>query len=88
MNLALTDILLAILAACAGAIAGWAHFASLERIATMITEGKFAAIGLQVARLVLLAVVLWVFAQGGALVLIAGAAGILAGRGFVMRRTD
>lgn len=81
-----TTIVLAILAALAGLGVGWLHFASLERIARRIAEGRLSAIGWQVARLVVLAGVLWLFAQGGAVVLLAGAAGILAGRSIVLKR--
>ena len=81
-----TTLILAVLAALAGAGIGWLHFSSLERVAEMIVAGRLSAIGLQLGRLVLLGGVLWLFAQGGALVLLAGAAGVLAGRAIVMRR--
>lgn len=79
-------LFLALLAALAGLGLGWAHFASLQHIARMITAGRISAVGLQVARFAVLAGALWLFAQGGAVVLLAGAAGILTGRAIVMRR--
>lgn len=81
-----TTIGLTLLAALAGTGAGWLHFSSLSRIAGMITEGKLSAVGWQVGRMILMAGLLWLFVQGGALVLLAGAAGVLAGRALVMRR--
>ncbi|MCB1395878.1 MAG: hypothetical protein H6898_14445 [Rhodobacter sp.] len=81
-----TTLGLAALAALAGLAAGWVHFASLAPIARMLTQGRMLAVALQVARLAVLGLVLWGFARGGALVLVAGAAGILAGRALVMRR--
>ncbi len=80
------SFLLALLAAFVGLGAGWLHFSSLARIADMLAEGKVAAVGLQLVRLGLLAVLLWLFAQGGVWVLIAGTAGVLAGRSVALRR--
>lgn len=80
------SVVLIFLAALVGFGAGWLHFASLERVARMITEGRLSAVGLQLGRLVLLALLLWLFAKAGAAVLIAGAAGILAARAMVLRR--
>ncbi|TPE53918.1 N-ATPase subunit AtpR [Amaricoccus solimangrovi] len=77
--------LLAPLAALTGYAAGWLHFASLRRVARMITEGRLAAVGLQIGRLALLGLLLWVFARAGAAVLLAGAAGILVARARVTR---
>lgn len=78
--------LLALLAALAGFAAGWLHFASLARIAEMIAEGRLTAILLQLARLVMLGLLLWLCAKGGAAVLLAGAAGVLVARAMVLRR--
>ena len=75
----------ALLAGLAGLGAGWLHFASLEWVANRIVEGRLSAIGLQLGRIVLLGGILFLFAQGGALVLIAGAAGILLGRAIVLK---
>ncbi len=77
--------ILAFLAGLAGLGAGWLHFASLEWVANRIVEGRLSAVGVQLGRLVLLGGVLFLFAQGGALVLLAGAAGILLGRFIVLR---
>ncbi|MCC0062918.1 MAG: hypothetical protein H6895_02370 [Defluviimonas sp.] len=79
-------LLLTLAATLAGLGTGWFHFASLARIAEMIVAGRIAAIWLQIARLVLIAALLWLCARGGALVLIAGAVGILAGRSVALRR--
>lgn len=79
-------IVFAFLAAFAGFGAGWLHFASLRHVSRMIVEGRMAGVGLQILRFTILAALFWLFVQGGALVLIAGAAGVLAGRVFVMRR--
>jgi hypothetical protein len=79
-------LVMAVLAAHAGFAAGWLHFASLERVAAMIVQGRLSAIGLQLARIALLGCLLWLFAKGGGLILVAGAAGIVAGRSLVLRR--
>ena len=62
--------ILALLAGLAGLGAGWLHFASLEWVANRIVEGRLSAVGVQLGRLVLLGSVLFLFAQGGALVLL------------------
>ncbi|KCZ86219.1 hypothetical protein HAD_11050 [Hyphomonas adhaerens MHS-3] len=80
-----SSLIFALLAGLAGLGAGWLHFASLEWVANRIVEGRLSAIGLQLGRIVLLGGILFLFAQGGALVLIAGAAGILLGRVIVLR---
>jgi hypothetical protein len=81
-----TTFVIAVLAALAGFAVGWLHFVSLERVAVMIVQGRLSAIGLQLARIALLGSLLWLFAKGGGLILIAGAAGIVAGRSLVLRR--
>ena len=78
-------LLLALLAGLAGTGAGWLHFASLEWVANRIVEGQLSAVGIQLGRLVLLGGILFLFAQGGALVLLTGAAGILLSRFIVLR---
>ncbi|MBB41416.1 ATP synthase subunit I [Hyphomonas adhaerens] len=80
-----SSLIFALLAGLAGLGAGWLHFASLEWVANRIVEGRLSAIGLQLGRIVLLGGILFLFAQGGALVLIAGAAGILLGRAIVLK---
>ena len=81
----LSDLIFALLAGLAGLGAGWLHFASLEWVANRIVEGRLSAVGIQLGRLALLGGILFLFAQGGALVLLAGAAGILLGRSIVLR---
>ncbi|MFT3803336.1 MAG: hypothetical protein QM766_19255 [Burkholderiaceae bacterium] len=80
-------VVLAVLAALAGFGAGWLHFASLARVADLIVDGRPSAIGLQLARIAVLGCLLGLFAWAGAAVLLAGTAGVLAGRSFVLRRT-
>lgn len=84
--MSITTFLLALAAAVAGFAAGWLHFASLGQVAEMIVAGRLTAIWLQLGRLAALAAFLFLCAQGGAPVLIAAAAGLLAGRAFVLRR--
>lgn len=79
-------LFLALAAALAGAGAGWAHFASLGRVADLLVAGRMAAVGLQLVRLAALAAFLWLCTRGGAAVLAAGAAGIFAGRALALRR--
>ena len=80
-----SSLIFSLLAGLAGLGVGWLHFASLEWVANRIVEGRLSAIGLQLGRLVLLGGILFLFAQGGALVLIAGTAGILLGRAIVLK---
>lgn len=75
-----------ILAALAGTGAGWLHFRSLRPLADRIVGGDWRALALQVVRLGAMAGFLAFAAQGGAAVLIAAAAGVLAGRQLVLRR--
>lgn len=86
MSVDTQTVLLALLALPAGAVAGWLHFSSLSRVADMFVAGKMSAIGLQLLRFALLGAFLWLCTQGGAPVLIAGAAGVLAGRAYVLRK--
>lgn len=79
-------LLLAVLAAGSGFVAGWLHFASLARIADMIVAGRLTPILFQLARLAGLGLFLWLCAMGGAAVLLAGAAGVLVARSVVLRR--
>ncbi|WP_321490037.1 ATP synthase subunit I [uncultured Hyphomonas sp.] len=81
----LSQLILALLAGLAGLGIGWLHFASLEWIANRIVEGRLSAIGLQLGRMALLVGILFLFSQAGALVLLAGAAGILLGRVIVLK---
>lgn len=75
----------AIPAALAGFALGWLHFASLSRVTDMLVAGRMSAVLLQLARLAVLAGFLILCARAGAWVLIAGAAGVLTARAFVLR---
>ncbi|MGP3698957.1 N-ATPase subunit AtpR [Rhodobacter sp. NSM] len=79
-------VLLALAALAAGAMAGWLHFRSLRIVSDRLLRGDLTAVTLQLARLGLLAGFLVLCSRGGALPLIAGAAGVLAGRAIVLRR--
>jgi len=79
-------LFLSLLALPLGIIAGWAHFASLERVAALLAEGRLSAIALQLARLTALGALLFLCVQGGAFVLISGAFGLFIGRALVLRR--
>lgn len=76
----------AIIAAVAGLGLGWLHFASLARVADWLLAGRLAAVALQLARFALLGGFLFLCSRGGALVLLAGAAGVLSARVLVLRR--
>jgi F1F0 ATPase subunit 2 len=80
------NLALAAAAGIAGAALGWAHFASLAWVADLFAAGRIGAVALQVGRLAVLSGFLWLCAQGGAAVLLAAAAGVLAGRSLVLRR--
>ncbi|MCA8883460.1 MAG: hypothetical protein KDA50_06905 [Rhodobacteraceae bacterium] len=86
MTLDPQTVLLMLLAAPVGGLAGWLHFATLARVADLFVAGRLSAVGLQLARLAVLGAFLWLCSRGGAAVLIAGAAGVLAGRAIVMRK--
>lgn len=77
--------LLALLAALAGVGAGWIHFRSLRPLAGRIIAGDLRALALQLLRLGGMMAFLVLAAQGGALVLLAAAAGVFAGRWLVLR---
>ncbi|KAF1045286.1 N-ATPase subunit AtpR [Xylophilus sp.] len=74
------------IAALAGLGAGVLHFATLAPIARMLTRGQLIAVALQAARLVAAGLVLWLLARGGAATLLAGTAGLTAGRAIALRR--
>ncbi|GGF20069.1 hypothetical protein GCM10011321_09460 [Youhaiella tibetensis] len=76
-----------LLALLVGLAAGWAHFASLRYVTGLLAAGRLSAVMLQMVRLALLAGLLVLFARNGAPTLLFGAAGILAGRYWVLRRT-
>ena len=82
----LATVVAALVAALAGTAAGWFHFISLSRVADLLVAVRIAGVGLQVARFVVLGMFLWLCAKGGWPVLLAGAAGVMAGRALVLRR--
>lgn len=82
----LQTLALSLAALIAGFAAGWAHFASLARVAEMLLQGRIGAIGLQLARLAALGVFLFLCTKGGTWPLLAGLAGIMSARFFVLRR--
>lgn len=69
----------------AGLGLGWLHFSSLQRVTGMLLAGDGRAVLLQVGRLAVLGLFLFLCVKAGGLVLIAAAAGILAGRAIVLR---
>lgn len=76
----------AVLAGLAGFAAGWLHFASLAQVTRLFLQGRLAAVWLQLARLALLAGVLFLCARGGAPMLIAAGTGLALARLLVLRR--
>lgn len=88
MQLDPMTLILALGALIAGIAAGWAHFASLRRVADLFTEGRMSAVALQLGRLAALGVFLWLCTRGGAPVLIAGAVGILIGRAVALKGAE
>ena len=78
-------IILALAAALTGAAAGWLHFTLLGHVTALLVAGRLSGVALQLGRFALLGALLWLCAQGGAVVLLACLAGILAGRAVVMR---
>lgn len=78
--------LLALLAALSGVAAGWLHFRSLMPVTERILARDWRAVGLQAARLILLAGFLLLCAQAGTAVLLSAATGVFAGRWLVLRR--
>lgn len=74
-------------AGLAGVGMGWLHFRGLRRVAEGLVAGQMRAVLLQVGRLALLGLFLFACAQFGPLTLIMAAAGVLAGRAFVLRQS-
>lgn len=72
----------------AGFVAGLLHFRSLQAVARRFVAGDWTAAILQIARLALLGVLLYLFARMGAQVLLAGAAGILLARRRVLSQVE
>jgi len=83
LSVALTSCLMLAL----GVLLGVVHFATLRRIADQFAEGRvLAAAALQLGRLVLLGVALFIAARLGVWPLLSCAAGMLVGRRIVLRR--
>ncbi|MCA8879421.1 MAG: hypothetical protein KDA73_05530 [Rhodobacteraceae bacterium] len=70
----------------AGVALGWLHFRSLRRVAERLVAGEPAAVLLQITRILMLALFLYLCARLGASTLLAAAAGVYIGRVLVMRR--
>ncbi|MWD26144.1 hypothetical protein E0K89_001475 [Aquicoccus sp. SCR17] len=87
MNAEPATLAAALAALPAGALAGWVHFASLRRVTSLLVAGRISGVALQVGRFALLGGVLWLFAQWHPVVLLAGSAGIMAGRACALRRS-
>ena len=85
MSALLIPGLVAALAGLAGLALGVLHFRSLERVTALLVQGRLAGVALQIGRLAVLAVFLWLCARGGPWTLLAGAAGLLAGRALILR---
>ncbi|GAB4363745.1 MAG: hypothetical protein Kow0026_28430 [Oricola sp.] len=68
--------------------AGLLHFRSLRAVARRFVAGDWTAVLLQVARLALLAALLYLLARLGAQVLVAGAAGIVLARRRVLLQLE
>ncbi len=79
-------VAIAVLAALAGAGAGYLHFRALRGLADQLALGRVWGAALQAARFAGLALFLYGCARLGPLALIAAAAGLLAGRALVMRQ--
>jgi len=77
---------LAAAALMAGGLLGWAHFASLARVTQLLLAGRVGGVALQVGRFCVLGGFFLLCARGGAEVLLAAAAGVLAGRSVALRR--
>ncbi len=79
-------VMFVILAGLVGTAVGWGHFASLVFVTDLLVAGRMAGLFLQLGRFAVLGAFLWLCALAGWTVLIAGAAGIMAGRFIVLKR--
>lgn len=86
IDLSLVDVvrLLAVLAAGYGA--GLVHFTTLETVARRITGGRLSAVALQIGRLAVLGLFLFLLVKLGATELLVGSAGIMLARSRVLAR--
>lgn len=71
-----------------GLVFGYVHFATLDRVTRLFMGGgpPWQAVGLQLARLVVLAALMVALALLGVGALLAGMFGVIAGREIVLRR--
>ena len=79
-------VMFVILAGLIGMAVGWAHFASLVFVTDLLVAGRMTGLLLQLGRFAVLGVFLWLCALAGWVVLIVGAAGVMAGRFIVLKR--
>ena len=83
----MTPVFLAAIGLASGLVLGLIHFGTLWTVTTLHLEGARArAIGLQILRLVLLAVLMVVLAGFGVAALLAGMLGVILAREIVLRR--
>ena len=78
----------ALLTAGAGAIAGWLHFHSLQRVVRGLIAGRLRVVALQILRFAVLALFLGFCAWISAAALLSAAAGLLVGRGVALRQVQ
>ncbi|WP_252737762.1 ATP synthase subunit I [Citreicella sp. C3M06] len=76
---------LALLAALAGVLAGYLHFKSLRAVSDRLASGQLLAVAIQIARLVAMALFLYLCARLGTPALLGAGAGVLIGRALVLR---
>lgn len=86
MSAEVQTMVLALAALLAGLALGWLHFTSLAWVTRLLVAGRLAGVALQLGRFVVLGLFLYLCAQGGWQVLLAGFVGIMAARLFVLRR--
>lgn len=77
-----------LVALAVGYVAGFAHFRSLKSVARRLASGELSGIVLQLGRLALLGVVLFLMALWGAQALLAGTAGVLLARRRVLAQVE
>lgn len=71
-----------------GYVAGLLHFRSLKGVARRLARGDWTAIAIQMARLALLGVLLFILTRWGAQTLLAGTAGIFLARRRVLAKAE
>ncbi|WP_323772332.1 hypothetical protein [Antarctobacter sp.] len=88
MSALATSAVIAVLAALAGLLVGLLHFWSLRLVADRLVAGQMSAVVLQMARLVGLALFLYLCTWFGALALLGAGVGVMCGRAVVLRRKN